>query len=344
MLNAPNKIFLNKKSSIFVLAPAYFKTGGTELLHQYVYVLKQNGFDAKITYVGSTTEKNINEAFLAYVDNYSTIKDIIDSEENVLVVPEIYTGYLRNFKHIKKIIWWESVDNYLLQVSALFCIKKKCYGNAIRVFLKKITGKNGHLSIRMLRGIEYHFVQSFYAYNFLKKKNIRSNVFYVSDYINNIYLNHQINYQDRDNIVLYNPKKGFNFTRKIMKSDFEHRYVPLVNLSNQDTFELLKRAKVYIDFGNHPGKDRFPREAAICGCCVIVGLNGSAKYEQDLPIPSKYKFNCKKRNIRRIIKKINFCLTNYEDAVLDFENYRDFILSEKENFEKNVLECFNWEE
>ena len=77
---------------------------------------------------------------------------------------------------------------------------------------------------------------------------------------------------------------------------------------------------------------------------MIVGLNGSAKYEQDLPIPSKYKFNCKKRNIRRIIKKINFCLTNYEDAVLDFENYRDFILSEKENFEKNVLECFNWEE
>lgn len=29
----------------------------------------------------------------------------------------------------------------------------------------------------------------------------------------------------------------------------------------------MRKAKVYIDFGFHPGKDRIPREAVMCGAC-----------------------------------------------------------------------------
>lgn len=340
-MKTKNKILISKKSTIFVLSPTYFKTGGTELLHQYVSVLNKNGFDARITYAKATPEKNINEAFLIYTDRYYSLDEVIDDKNNVLIVPEIYTCYLSQFKKIKKIIWWESVDNYLFQVSPNFCIKYKNYGEAIKVFCNNIVRKNKNMSLRQLKRIDYHFVQSHYAYDFLAKKKIdKGNVFYVSDYINDIYLTNAIDYENKEDIVLYNPKKGFRFTKKILAADHTHTYVPLVNLTNKEVFNLMNKAKVYIDFGNHPGKDRFPREAAKCGCCVITNNNGSAGFSNDLPIPDSYKFHMKTRNIKRIVKRIDYCLSDYSEAIKDFSLYRAFIDKEKKSFFADVLNCY----
>lgn len=40
----------NNKSKIYVFCPEYFKTGGTELLHQLHFHLKQNGFESFMVY------------------------------------------------------------------------------------------------------------------------------------------------------------------------------------------------------------------------------------------------------------------------------------------------------
>ena len=341
MLKPNKKIPIYNDSTIFVLSPAYFKTGGTELLHQYVSVLKANGFDARIAYVDSDSKKNINEAFLIYVDSYCTLSDIVDDKKNILVVPEIYTGYLKMFKNIKKVIWWESVDNYLKLVSPFFCAKLKEYGLAMRLFFKKMFGKNSNIPIRKLKDVDYHFVQSYYAFDFLNKKKINNdNVFTVSDYINDIYLKNSIDFCNRENLVLFNPKKGIYFTKKIIKANPKQTFVPLINLSNNEVFSLLNKAKVYIDFGNHPGKDRFPREAAMCGCCVITNKNGSAKFIEDVPILEAYKFDMKNVNIKHIVDCIDECINKYSEKVNDFSSYRAFISNEKESFFNDVLQCF----
>ena len=126
-----NKIKLFKSTKVYVLSPAYFKTGGTELLHQYVSVLKKANVDVDIVYPNSTSEKNINESFLSYVDRFLKFEDIVDDEKNILIVPEIYTGYLKKYKRIRRIIWWESVDNYLQNVSLAFDLKKRLYKKSL---------------------------------------------------------------------------------------------------------------------------------------------------------------------------------------------------------------------
>ena len=79
-------------------------------------------------------------------------------------------------------------------------------------------------------------------------------------------------------ILLYNPKKGLDKVLPIIEQTPWLKWIPLINLTEEDMIAYMHLAKVYVDFGNHPGKDRIPREAAICGCCVITNREGSAAY------------------------------------------------------------------
>ena len=99
-------------------------------------------------------------------------------------------------------------------------------------------------------------------------------------------------------------------------------------------------SKVYIDFGNHPGKDRIPREAAISGCCIITGKRGSAKYKDDVYIEDEFKFNDSEENIDSIISKINYLIENYENETKKFDLYRDRISKEEIVFEKDIDKIF----
>ena len=111
-------------------------------------------------------------------------------------------------------------------------------------------------------------------------------------------------------------------------------------MTNQEVQQLLQRSKIYIDFGEHPGKDRFPREAAISQCIVITGMKGSAKFYEDVKINSEYKFKDKKRNIDKIILKLNDCLLNYEQHIGNFKEYQDYIKQEKYVFNQTVKDIF----
>lgn len=115
------------------------------------------------------------------------------------------------------------------------------------------------------------------------------------------------------------------FTKKLINSAPDLTWIPIENLTTEGVKNLLCESMVYIDFGNHPGKDRFPREAAICGCCIITGKRGSAKYFEDIPISDYYKFDEDESLIPQIIDKIRFCLTNFEEESLNFKEYKDFI-------------------
>ena len=109
-------------------------------------------------------------------------------------------------------------------------------------------------------------------------------------------------------------------------------------MTAKEVSELMNKSKVYIDFGNHPGKDRIPREAAICGCCVITGLRGSANNDIDIPIPSSYKFS--EKDPVEIINMIKSILDDYSSKRSDYEKYIEKILDEESVFEKEVTDIF----
>lgn len=321
-------INLQKQSIIYIVCTANAPTGGTELLHQLCYNLNKFGYNAQMYYVPNNTMNPISDRFLKYKVKYVT--SISDNKYNVLIVPEVYTNLLVKYANVKKVIWWLSIDNY--------------YGRLknIKTKIKMFIGIINYYSLKRPDNSVYHLVQSYYAYDFLKNKQIK-NIEFLSDYINDDYINDNISYlaKDRDNICFYNPKKGYEFTKLIIdKSKDNIKWIALENMNVNQIKGLLRKGKVYIDFGNHPGKDRFPREAAISGCCIITGKQGAAKFYQDIPIDDKYKFDDDVKNVDKIIETINLCLNNYDTEVKNFQGYRDMIVNEKDKFKKDLLSIF----
>lgn len=337
------RIHLKPDSVVYVVCPADFKTGGTELLHQYVFCAKQHGFDCRMAYIDPTPEKNINPAFRKYVDSYCALSDIIDDERNVVILPETYTGLLFRFEKARRIIWWESVDNYMKEASIGFNLKrlpdnpKGHFKNIVKIGIRYY-----HVaSMRKIKKLaDWHFVQSRYAKDFLESRGITKNVFFVGDYINESYLEGEIDYSKKEDLVCFNPAKGKRFTSKLIRRSEGITYVPLVGMSNEEVRDTLRKAKVYIDFGNHPGKDRFPREAASMGCCVITNKKGSALNDEDVHIDAQFKFDQKRKNIPAIVGTIKRCIVSYDQAIPLFEEYRSRIRKEKSEFEADVRNCY----
>lgn len=327
-------------SKIYVLCPAYVKTGGTELLHQLVKELNQLGKDAYITYL-EVPENGpaMNPAFSCYVENYLTEADILDSPENILVVPEIYCTMMEKFSLIKKYIWWLSVDNYLMHNS--FADRKRLSG-VKSAWKALLTGKL-HDKTGLVKTAERHLCQSQYAIEYVKSIGVSEDkIMYLSDYVNDVYLANSERQKEmpKEDVILYNPKKGAAFTNKLIAAAPELKWVPLINMSTEEVQRRMQTSKVYIDFGNHPGKDRFPREAAISGCIVITGKRGAAKYYEDVRIPEKYKLDENVVAVADVADRIRECLADYESCQKDFEEYRVYIAEEKEKFAQDVEKIF----
>jgi len=186
-----------------------------------------------------------------------------------------------------------------------------------------------------------YFVQSEYAKQMLKNRGI-NNAFFLGDYLNNLFIEQQtININTKkENIVIYNPKKGIEFTKAIIQEAKYIKFVPIENMTRDEVANLLSTAKVYIDFGNHPGKDRIPRESVISGCCVIVGKDGSAKFYEDVPLEDEFKYVASVKNIPLIVEKIRNCFDNYEEEIKKFAKYREMIKNEQSKFIDDIKNIF----
>lgn len=327
---------ISKKTTVYVVCPAYNKTGGTELAHQLVYTIRKNGLEAKVAYYKDGEKPmQVNPAFGRYVDTFVTIQDIEDFDYNVVVLPETGIQYGKSLKKIQKCIWWMSVDNYTKWHH--LATAREHFG--LWTILKGLL--RGRLKFspypRFDKAIT-HFYQSEYARFFLEKSGM-DDVRRLSDYLNEEYLCIDVDTERKD-AVLYNPRKGIKFTQELISAAPDITWVPLQNMTTEQVKETLLHSKVYIDFGNHPGKDRFPREAAMCGCCVITGKRGSAKFFEDVPIAGEFKFGESKGDIPAIISKIRECLHNYEAESLKFDGYREFIKGEFDIFNDDVKNIF----
>jgi hypothetical protein len=111
-------------------------------------------------------------------------------------------------------------------------------------------------------------------------------------------------------------------------------------MSKDEVCTTLKKASVYIDFGEHPGKDRIPREAALLGCCVITSKNGSAKFSKDVHIPDEFKFKKISDNLEPIGRAIYECIENYSVQNAKFDAYRYKIEREKKVFIEEIKSTF----
>ncbi len=301
---------------IYIACPAAAVSGGAELLHQFSQELTKRNVENYMVYYGNADGDPTPERYRKY--NVKIAEQYMDKTDSVFVLPEVGVHEAQRCKKGKAVIWWLSVNNYIM------CYRKS-FSTTFDIF-NIANQKNA-----------FQFVQSQYAKEFLEKYFNISDVWFLSDYINDEIIEQaQKSQRLRENICLYNPAKGLaNVEPLIENSRDDITWIPLQGYTPAQVADLMCRAKLYIDFGGHPGKDRIPREAAVCGCCVITNREGSARNDIDVPIPEKYKLE-DTGDIRRTLDCIYNAIDHYEDSIGDFAAYRKRILGEKKQFEKEI--------
>jgi hypothetical protein len=316
---------------VYILAPSNSATGGPELLHQLAYKLRLNNIDARMVYVpfNMDDEKKIHKNYLVY--NPVVANEVIDNSKNILIVPETRTYFLSYYSNVQKVIWWLSVDNYTVEI------------NKSKNRLSSLLNFNKFFSVYQSRSrsnVAVHLVQSQYAFEFLRSFNIH-NIVKLSDFLRDdfISMSAHINILNKEKIILYNPKKGIEYTRVLLRNYPHFNWLPLQNMTPDEVVKTMLKSMIYIDFGNHPGKDRLPRECAVLGCCIITGKQGSAANDLDVSIPKEYKFDSVE-NHEEIVLKISNIFENFKFHYNHFEDYRKRISNEESEFDSAIKQIF----
>ena len=305
--------------NIYVISSKNRVSGGPELAHQLCSAINRlSSVKAYMCYVNldypySISENAITpEPYFRY--STQTCHDLseIDQPGNVVVFPEGLTYSMKHIKNARIVLWWMSVDNYIESTHEenIPYIKENVY---------------------------LHLFQSYYSMDYVKRVLPDAKGIYLSDYINEEHGKFIYPAEFRENIALYNPAKGYTDIKPLIEKANWLKWVPLVNLDLPHMVLVMEAGKIYVDFGNHPGKDRIPREAAADGCVVITNKKGSAAYDQDVPIPGKYKFDNPSESLNEIESLLHDICDNFTIHQNAFSSYRDFIASEKAQFDRDTL-------
>ena len=313
---------------IYIVSPPKFATGGVELLHQLGRNLENSGLTVFMYYYPGTSGDPVHPNYKEYGLNRTG--HIEDEPGNWIIVPEIMTQLLHRFRYLHKAIWWLSVDNHFWHLPLPL--------NVVNYAIYRFTGRQRYIGFdnRLLK-IPLHLVQSSYAYEFISNKGSKE-VQFLTDYLHSTFLKEAGQNHTKFQRVAYNPNKGKAFTRRLVRSMPDVEFVALRGMSREKMVETLKGCMLYIDFGNHPGKDRIPREAAILGCCLLVSRHGSAGYMDDMPISEKYKLPMNRKVVAEAIRNT---LNNYHMLLPEFNDYVQCILKQEERYCQEVSRLVN---
>jgi len=342
---------MNKFKKVYILTPR-IKTGGPESLHQLASTLIELGIETYLIYI--KTNKDISNLYPQY-SNIKIIKEcqIEDSSNNLLIVPETFAEYIYKYNNIKKAIWWLSLDYYLLsQINyrTNYILKKYNLHYIFSFLIRGLLILSRKTKIKTFKFGDdknqiFHFYNCEYVKKFLLENGINEeNMLYLCGPISKEYYNAQVNLNIKENIIAYNPAKGYEFTQKIINRakelNLNINFIPIQNMSTKEVVDLLLKSKLYIDFGYFPGPERIPRQAVLLYNNLITSNIGSASNSIDVTIPDEFKFPIKEDLIDTIIQKILFLLENYESNISLFETYRKKVMDQKKIFIENLIIFF----
>ena len=190
-----------------------------------------------------------------------------------------------------------------------------------------------------------HICASFHAYDYVSKrskKEVTIGIEPLSKFFLELYAEKkkEIPLIEKNDVVLYNPKRCGYFVRFLSRFLPEIKFEPLTGLTQNELVSKYMTSKLYVDFGAFPGAERIPKEAVLYGCAIITGKRGAASFHKDVPIPDEYKFGNPIKQIDEIAEKIRFVLRNYEKVYSDFDEYRETILNLEKNFTKSLGNIF----
>lgn len=299
---------------ILHVCPAGVATGGTEGIHNLVRALKMNGADAKIWYVGKSTDPQPVQ-YKEYGCEYVTEPPA--DFKGVVIFPEVFANYIikPKCKDWTVAVNWQGVDVYDWNVP------------------------ERERGLFLQRSDAIHIANSEYAVDHLYQLGI--DAVKISDCLNDAYFQDFDGEFERGNVVLFNPMpiKLTDFQKIVMarcSTEYGIKFRPLIGYSQEELISIFRHSKLYIDFGVFSGRERLPREAVMCGCCILTSNKGTASYFEDNAIPDQYKMS----NIDSAVKSIRTILSNYDQFKADFDYYRNALRQDKANYLDEVRHLY----
>jgi hypothetical protein len=98
--------------------------------------------------------------------------------------------------------------------------------------------------------------------------------------------------------------------------------------------ECLDKARIYLDFGWHPGADRGPREAALRGCIVFINDCRNASHPIDVPLPADYRLNWIDR--QDLLDRVSRTIENAAHHLTLQSDYRIWVQGARDRFRSEV--------
>jgi hypothetical protein len=323
-------------TGFYVGCPQSNVSGGPELCHQLVHALHLNGQPAWIFDPLAPADQlpAYPDAYRRY--NVSAARGCDIAPGSTIVLPEVYPRCVDRFPNSRVIFWWMSVNNFLLEAPAARLSRIFGPDRVVKSWLKKLRGN-----------VDLHLYQSEYARAFLEANHLEPRV-RLSDHLADEFTQVALQQDQvpRQNLIAYNPRKGLVRTEAILEALRSSggplpEIVPISGMNRQQIVELLSRAKIYLDFGDHPGMDRLPREAVACGAGILVNRRGSAANSIDIPIDSQFKFDDQLPGYEQAVaEKILSILEDFDSYQPQFSEFRRSIATEPERFFTEVRSVF----
>lgn len=166
---------------------------------------------------------------------------------DVVVIPEVLAGEVARFAFARCVLWWLSVDNAPAEA---------------------LTVQADHVA------------QSLYAQDHLRRHGIEAPL--LSDHTHHGFT---VLGGVRDLCVAVNPVKGADVQARFAAMFPRIELRPIEGMRRSEVCRFLNTVTAFVDFGHQPGKDRLPREAAMCGAVVFVRDAGAARFREDYPLP-----------------------------------------------------------
>jgi hypothetical protein len=322
---------MNKFNKILVACPANMVTGGPEALHQLVAHMRSLGLPAFIVYLPFD---ELAQTPMPYKKYQAPVALYEDSFDQLVIFAEVNPMLAMKVKNAKAALWWLSLENFLERRHV------SVFRDRLRYFKKVLKGDRPLMGAAGLKKL-IHFSQTEHSTQYLKSCGIDPVPLIDSineDFLTDRYLD---KIDHKKDIVLYNPTKGKKITAALIKDNPQWEFIPLKGLNPQQLSEKLYQAKLYIDFGHHPGRDRMPREAAMHGCCLITGVLGSAGNGIDLPIPKKYKIDSSLPNFLMTFKSLaSDLMMNFDSHYHELDGYRVWLKNEPSIFKQQIADYF----
>lgn len=255
---------------IYILCLHNVRTGGPEAIHQLSDALIEQGFDARMVYydwsqIAALEQAKPQEAYWFGerenpIEEYARYRVKVSGAApnepgNIIVLPETLCHLAPKFDKATVLIWWLSVDNG--------------FGALSKVNLNHLRAQN----VR-------HAYQSAYACKTIEALQLPK-AGPLSDYTTDLRdLATPLPWEERGPLALFNANHkvltDLQFTfDAIAHTDPAITCQALHQMPRASIATLFSFARVYVDLGCFPGKDRLPREAAHMGCNVIVAGAGA---------------------------------------------------------------------